>query len=79
MELKECNRKNSCFDCDNTKCYHAGKKEADCPKYRCNRDGYGFLNCDNCAFVDRIIKSERQIYKVEIAGNPDKLDGGAEK
>ena len=65
ISIRECNRKNTCFDCADTDCLHQGKKSADCPKYVCDRPGHGFFNCENCAFVDRIIKDEREKYKAE--------------
>lgn len=64
MGLKECNRKNTCFDCDNTKCYHAGKKEADCPKYRCDMPEPITNDCEHCLWLDRWYKS----VKAEIQG-----------
>ena len=60
VEIKECKRKNTCYDCDNERCWHHGKKEADCPKYHCDRQGDGFLNCDNCGFIDRFIEAIRR-------------------
>ena len=60
IEIGICEKEIPCIDCDDSKCWHWGKKEADCPKYRCDRQGDGFLNCDNCAFVDRIIDSMRR-------------------
>lgn len=68
VKISVCNQKNTCFDCDNTDCWHQGKKSADCPKYTCDRQGVGFLNCEHCAFVDRIIKDERERYKAESEG-----------
>lgn len=65
----ECTRKNTCYDCDNKECCLHGKKESDCPKYRCDRKDTGFLNCSHCSFVDLVIKNERQRYRAESEDN----------
>lgn len=62
VTMSECTRKNTCYDCDNEKCWYHGKKEADCPKYHCDREGDMFLNCDRCAFTDRYIEDMRKEY-----------------
>lgn len=62
MTIEECTRQNTCYDCDNDKCVFAGKKEADCPKYRCDRPVI-FQDCDKCGFVDKFIEDMREIYK----------------
>lgn len=46
-------RKNLCVDCDDTKCVFVGKKEADCPKWICDRPDQAAYHCDRCAFIDR--------------------------
>ena len=49
-----CERRNTCYDCSNEKCWRHGDKGADCPKYRCdNQNGY---DCDNCEFIDEYIE-----------------------
>lgn len=58
ISLSECTRQNLCCDCDNEKCALHGKKEADCPKYRC-----GSLDCENCDFLNEYIKEMRDYYK----------------
>lgn len=50
-EIKTCNRNNMCYECDNEKCWHSGKKYADCPKYDCDNPN-GLFDCDHCAFFD---------------------------
>ena len=63
LTLTECISRNTCYDCDNEACLLHGKKEADCPKYRCDRQGDGFLNCDHCAFINRFILDMREEYE----------------
>ena len=60
VKISQCKKKIPCIDCDDTECWHNGKKSADCPKYRCDREGEGYLNCDNCALVDRIVDNMRK-------------------
>jgi hypothetical protein len=57
VTFSECTRLNTCYDCDNEKCWHHGKKESDCPKYRCSD-----LDCDHCEFIDRFIEDMRKEY-----------------
>lgn len=59
--MSECTRQNTCFDCDSERCLHKGRKEADCPKYRCDRPGG--KNCDHCDFIDDFIERERKWYR----------------
>ena len=60
--MNECTRKTTCYDCDNENCLFHGKKEADCPKYCCDRsDGHQY-DCDHCDFVDRYIEDMRRLY-----------------
>ena len=61
MTLSKCTRQNTCYDCDNKKCRHHGKKEADCPKYKC--DNKKLLDCDHCSFIDWFIEEMREEYK----------------
>ena len=60
MELNDCTRQNLCVDCDNEKCWHQGKKEADCPKWVCTRE---IRDCEHCAFIDNYIEKMRGEYK----------------
>jgi hypothetical protein len=62
MTISECTRNIPCIDCDNTACFHQGKKESDCPKYRCDRQGDGFMECDRCEFIDRFIEDIRRTH-----------------
>ena len=62
----ECTRLTTCYDCDNEKCWHHGKKESDCPTYRCDQQGNGWLDCGHCAFIDRFIEDMREEYKKEV-------------
>ena len=63
MTLTECTRKNTCYDCDNEKCWHRGKKEYDCPKYHCDRPAKFLYDCEHCEFVDKFINVMREFYK----------------
>lgn len=53
VELKECKRDCFCKDCDDKECLHAGKAEADCPRYICIFPSYSkeFLDCENCLWL----------------------------
>lgn len=53
IELKECNKDCFCKDCDDTECSHAGKAEADCPRYTCVFQTYTseHLDCENCLWL----------------------------
>lgn len=62
-EISECTRQNACYDCDNIHCGFQGQKSADCPKYRCDREGMFAYDCDRCAFVDRYIEDMRKEYE----------------
>lgn len=57
ITLTECKRDCFCRDCDNEKCYHHGKREADCPKYKCDMPDPMMNDCDNCLWLDRYYKS----------------------
>ena len=63
VTISECTRQNTCYDCDNEKCWHHGTKEADCPKYHCDRPEELRYNCNCCAFIDNYIKTMRAFYK----------------
>ena len=56
FELSKCTRDNFCFECDNEKCLHHGKIEADCPKYRCNMPDEINLDCEKCPWIKRFIE-----------------------
>ena len=62
LTLTECTRKSLCCDCDNEACSHHGKKEADCPKYRCDRPKELRMDCEHCDFIDRYIADMRRTY-----------------
>ena len=59
-----CHRQNTCFDCDDPKCWRVGDKGADCPKYKCDNP-LGIQNCDECVFINQYIEMERKRYKGE--------------
>lgn len=63
MTITECTRQNTCYDCDDKKCSGHGDKEADCPKYRCDRPNGFEYKCEKCAFIDRYIEAMRKEYK----------------
>lgn len=54
IEISECRRDCFCKDCDNICCLHHGKREADCPKYKC--DSANKFDCDNCKWLDEWYK-----------------------
>ena len=66
IAINNCSRNTPCIDCDNTNCVFQGKKESDCPKWRCDRPDYANLDCDNCAFIDRFIEDMREMYNPEL-------------
>lgn len=53
VELRECDKNCFCKDCDDAKCWHAGKPEADCPRYHClySTDSKEYLDCENCLWL----------------------------
>ena len=59
ITISECTRQNTCYDCDDEKCWHHGKKEADCPKYGCDND----MDCEHCEFINGFIEEERKMYE----------------
>ena len=59
ITISECTRQNTCYDCDNESCWHHGKKEADCPKYHCDRG----MDCEHCSFIDGFMEEMREEYK----------------
>ena len=63
VEIRDCRRKVPCVDCDNKKCWHSGKKESDCPKYKCDRPDEFKLDCEHCAFIDKFIDDMRERNK----------------
>lgn len=60
MELHTCKRKNLCVDCDNSGCFFMGKKEADCPKWTCDRTYQADYYCDRCTFIEWFIDIMRK-------------------
>ena len=62
INMTECTRQNTCFDCDNQQCAGHGDKGADCPKYHCDNPN-GLDNCEDCEFVDEFIEEMRKEYK----------------
>lgn len=58
IEISECKRDCFCKDCDNIRCLHHGKREADCPKYMC--DMANKFDCDNCKWLDEWYKEMRK-------------------
>lgn len=53
VELRECTRDCFCKDCDDEECLHAGKAEADCPRYHClcQTNSKEHLDCENCLWL----------------------------
>lgn len=60
--ISVCSRRSTCYDCDNEACMFQGKKEADCPKYGCDRPEGHQYDCAHCDFVDRYIEDMRREY-----------------
>ena len=58
LQMKECTRDNLCVDCDNDHCIFQGKKESDCPKWRC--DMPKGTECERCEFIDEFILEMRK-------------------
>lgn len=58
--LSECKKNVPCVDCDNTHCWFRGKKESDCPKYRCDRPKESQYDCEHCEFIDGFINDMRK-------------------
>lgn len=55
--VSECTRCVPCVDCDDTSCWLQGKKESNCPKYRCDNPTH---DCESkCAFIDNVIAEMR--------------------
>lgn len=63
LTLDECRRPGPCVDCDDPKCLLRGKKESDCPKYRCDRPEGERYDCERCAFIDEFIVEMRKEAK----------------
>ena len=69
LTFGSCKRDIPCIDCDDTECLGRGKKESDCPRYRCfsveekKRMGEIPYDCDHCAFIDRYIEYLREEHK----------------
>ena len=59
VRITDCTRQTTCYDCNNEECVFHGDRQADCPKYVCDRD----LDCENCEFIRWFIEEERRRYK----------------
>ena len=55
-EISECTRNNFCYECNNEKCIHHGKIEADCPKYKCDLPEPMTYDCEHCSWIKRLIE-----------------------
>lgn len=53
VNITECTLPVMCKDCTKIECGHHGKREADCPKYRCDRPDPWKRQCDTCAWLDK--------------------------
>ncbi len=60
ISIRTCKKKIPCVDCENTGCWFQGRKESNCPKYKCDREGKDFLDCDHCDFIDEWIERMRK-------------------
>lgn len=70
ITLTECNRQNTCYDCDNEQCIYHGVKGADCPKNHCDRPAPVNLDCEHCAFIDEYIEEMRKVYATGLIALP---------
>jgi hypothetical protein len=68
VSMSECKRDNLCVDCDDNKCWFAGKILSDCPKYHCDRPKDSIEDCEHCAFIKEFQKSQREYYKQKGSG-----------
>lgn len=57
IHMGPCYRKNLCVDCDSEICAHAGKAEADCPKWRCDTPE---IKCEDCKFLKDYVENYRK-------------------
>lgn len=64
LKLRERKRENLCVDCNDPKCLHAGQAIADCPMWRCEREGEQYEDCESCGLI-RIIQREARRKKNE--------------
>ena len=62
-QMSICERDILCVDCDNNACWFAGKTISDCPKYKCDRPSHLVEQCDNCTFIKKFQKEQREFYK----------------
>lgn len=65
-QIQECTKDNLCVDCDNDKCWLAGKILSDCPKYHCDKPKEPIdqtEDCEHCAFIKQYQKDMREYYK----------------
>lgn len=72
-----CLRDNLCYDCEDKRCFHAGDKGADCPKYTCDNPN-GIDECDNCEFIDNFIEMSRNGENKDMYDQSIKADAGKE-
>lgn len=62
-KMRKCTKKIPCVDCNQTLCWFQGRKESNCPKWKCDREGEEHLDCDHCEFIDNYIEQMRQEAK----------------
>jgi hypothetical protein len=53
ITMTDCTKTCFCKDCTDRECFHHGKCEADCPKYRCDLPEPLTDQCDTCEWLDR--------------------------
>lgn len=63
VSMSECKRDNLCVDCDDDKCWFAGKILSDCPKYHCDMPKDHIEDCEHCDFIKQYQKDSREYYK----------------
>ena len=68
VSMSECKRDNLCVDCDDNKCWLAGKILSDCPKYHCDRPKDHIEDCSTCDFIKEFQKNQREYYKQKGSG-----------
>ena len=70
--LEICDREILCVDCDSETCWHAGKAEADCPKWTCDTPD---VKCEDCEFLKEYVKNWRETHEqMQIMRSRDHLD-----
>lgn len=46
VKIGICKRDNTCYECENTDCWHCGDIEADCHAYKCIKENHDCMDCE---------------------------------